>query len=328
MKTKNSKTSGPAQRKTNAPAAPPILQKILVTTDFSAQSLPAVRYALALGGKTGAAVTLLHVVETASSMSGLEAVLLARTDAEVAELARTKLEAFAQREAKGAGKITTVVRTGKPFHEISLVAGERAADLIVIATHGHTGLKRVWLGSTAERVVRHAPCPVLTVPTRDLPKRPGPASAFRLKKILVPIDFSNLSQDALPYAALLAKKFGAEVILLHVVQLFPMDRLLGGELISQTIVPAIQQAEIDLARMAADLSAATGGKVSGVAREGTPHEAICQTAKSLKADLVVLTTHGYSGLKHVWLGSTAERVVRHASCPVLAVRELIRKTVG
>ncbi len=319
MKTKRAKTSGPT--------APPIIQKILVTTDFSTQSLPAVRYALALGRRTGAAVTLLHVVETASSMSGLEAVLLARTDAEVAELARTKLEALARREAKGAGKITAVVRTGKPFHEISLTAGERAADLIVIATHGHTGLKRVWLGSTAERVVRHAPCPVLTVPTRDLPKRPGPASPFGLKKILVPIDFSNLSQDALPYAALLAKQFGAEVVLLHVVQLFPIDRLLGGEMISQTIVPAIKEAEIDLARMAADLSAATGGKVSGVVREGTPHEVVSKTARSQSADLIVLTTHGYTGLKHVWLGSTAERVVRHASCPVLAVRELIRKTV-
>lgn len=327
MKMKNSKKPVNARRKTIAPAAPPLIQKILVTTDFSGQSLPAVRYALALGGKIGAAVTLLNVVETASSLSGMEAVVFAPTDAEVAERARTHLEALAKREAKGAGKVTTVVRTGKPFHEIALVAGERAADLIVIATHGHTGLKRVWLGSTAERVVRHAPCPVLTVPTRDLPKRPGAATPFRLKKILVPIDFSNLSRDALPYAALLAKKFGAELILLHVVQWFPIDQLLGAEMISQTMVPAIKQGEIDMQRMAAEVSHATGVKVSAVVREGTPHEAICKAAKSQGADLIVLTTHGYTGLQHVWLGSTAERVVRHALCPVLAVRELKRKVL-
>ena len=325
MKTKNSKKPANARSKIAAPAAPPIVQKILVTTDFSDQALPAVRYALALGRKIGASVILLHVVELASSISGMEAVVLARTDAEVAALARTKLEALAQRESKGAGKIIIGVRMGQPFHEITLAAGECAADLIVIATHGHTGLKRVVLGSTAERVVRHAPCPVLTVPTRELPKRSGSASAFRLRKILVPIDFSNLSMDALPYAALLAGQFGSKLALLHVVQWFPVDQLLGAELLSQTMVPAIKQAEIDLERMAADLTESTGVKVSAIVREGTPHQAICQAAKSQSADLIVLTTHGYTGLKHVWLGSTAERVVRHASCPVLAVRELIRK---
>jgi len=253
---------------------------------------------------------------------------LARTDSEVAALARTQLETLAQRESKGDGKVTTIVRMGKPFHEISLAAGERAADLIVIATHGHTGLKRIWLGSTAERVVRHAPCPVLTVPTRESPKRASRTSVFQLRKILVPIDFSNLSMDALPYATLLARQFGAELILLHIVQWFPIDHLLGAEITNQTMVPTIKQAEADLERLAADLRKSTEVKTSAVVREGMPHEAICQMAKSLGADLVVLTTHGYTGLKHVLLGSTAERVVRHASCPVLAVRELIRNTVG
>jgi nucleotide-binding universal stress UspA family protein len=326
MKIKNSKRPGNVQHKVSTPSARLNIQKIFATTDFSGQSLPAVRYALAVGEKIGASVTLLHVVETASSLSGMQSVVLARTDSEVAALAGTQLEALAQREAKGRGNVTTLVRTGKPFHEITLAAGERAADLIVIATHGHSGLKRVWLGSTAERVVRHAPCPVLTVPTRELRKRIGPPSPFRLKRILVPIDFSNFSKDALPYAVLLAAQFGAELTLLHIVQRFPIDNLLGAELINQTLVPTIKQAEADLERMAAELSKSTGVKSSAVVRDGTPHEAICQTAKSLGADLVVLTTHGYTGLKHVWLGSTAERVVRHAPCPVLAVRELNRKT--
>ena len=271
MKMKNSKRPGSARHKTAATGARPNVQKILVTTDFSGQSLSAVRYAIALGGKIGASVALLHVVETASSLSVMESVLLARTDSEVAELARTRPEALAQRASKGDVNVTAVVRTGKPFHEIALAAGERAADLIVIATHGHTGLKRVWLGSTAERVVRHAPCPMLTVPTRDLPKRAGPVTPFRLKKILVPIDFSNLSMDALPYATLLAQQFNAQLTLLHVVQWFLIDQLLGAEMISQTMVPAIKQAEIDLDRLAADLNKATGAKVSAVVREGTPH---------------------------------------------------------
>ena len=78
--------------------------------------------------------------------------------------------------------------------------------------------------------------------------------------------------------------------------------------------------------MAGSLRKSTGVNMSAAVRDGTPFEEICHAAKTFGADLIVLTTHGYTGLKHVWLGSTAERVVRHAYCPVLAVRELKRKT--
>ena len=146
------------------------------------------------------------------------------------------------------------------------------------------------------------------------------------QRILVPIDFSNISKDALPWAAFLAAPFGAELILLHVVEKFPIDYLFGRKLMNETIVPLMKQAEADLERLAASLSKSTGLNLSAVAREGTPFEEICHAAESLGADLIVLTTHGYTGLKHVWLGSTAERVVRHAHCPVLAVRKLNRMT--
>src|SRR5207244_5663633 len=78
--------------------------------------------------------------------------------------------------------------------------------------------------------------------------------------------------------------------------------------------------------MAGSLRKSTGVNMSAAVRDGTPFEEICHAAKTFGADLIVLTTHGYTGLKHVWLGSTAERVVRHAYCPVLAVRVLKRKT--
>lgn len=97
------------------------------------------------------------------------------------------------------------------------------------------------------------------------------------------------------------------------------------EALAETFVPLMKQAEADLEQMAGSLSKSNGPKVSAVVSEGKPFEEICQTAKTLGTDLIVLTTHGYTGLKHVWLGSTAERVVRHASCPVLAVRGSKRK---
>ena len=97
------------------------------------------------------------------------------------------------------------------------------------------------------------------------------------------------------------------------------------EALAETFVPLMKQAEADLEQMAGSLRKSTGLNVSAVVSDGKPFEVICQTARTLGADLIVLTTHGYTGLKNVWLGSTAERVVRHAPCPVLAVRELNRK---
>ena len=289
-------------------AAPFKLKKILVPIDFSNHSKAALPWATLLAAQFNA-----------------ELVLLVREDSDVVASARAQLAALAKREGKGDVAVSFSVRTGKPYHEITTAADNRAADLIVIATHGYTGLEHVLLGSTAERVVRHAPCPVLTIPARALPKRAGKAAPFKLKKILVPIDFSNHSKAALPWATLLAAQFNAELVLLHVAEKFPIDYLLGRELMSEMIVPALKQAEADLELMAAGLSKSTSGKISAVVREGKPYDAICEAAKAMGADLIVLTTHGYTGLKHVWLGSTAERVVRHSPCPVLAVRELNRK---
>ena len=322
MKMKTSKEPSKARPEIAVPAVRPKLQEILAATDFSDHSLPAVRYALALSAKSGASLALLHVVELASSLSGMESVVLARTNTEISSLVHTRLEALAQRETRNAEKVTTVVRTGKPFHEIALAASESAADLIVIATHGYTGAQRVLLGSTAECVVRHAPCPVLTVRPPITLARNRKTPRFRLRRILVPIDFSKLSQAAVPWATSLAAQFDAEIVLLHVVEKFPIDYLLGGELLNHTMVPLMKQSEADLEGMATGLSKSTGRNLSAVVREGKPFEEICRAAETLSVDLIVLTTHGYTGLKHVWLGSTAERVVRHAPCPVLVVREL------
>ncbi len=324
MKMKNSKKPGKAPRKFAPPAARLNVQKILTTTDFSDDSRAGVRYAAALAEKLNADVALLHVVEPRSWMDRLEA----RKDSELVALAQAQLAKLAKREVGGDVTVTSSVCTGKPFHEITTAASEGAADLIVIATHGYTGVERILLGSTAERVVRHAPCPVLIVPTQELPKRAGKTPPFTLKKILVPIDFSNLSKDALPYAVLLAGHYGAELVLLHIAEKFPIDYLLGRGLMNETIAPMIKQAEADLGRIAEDLSKATRVNATAVVREGRPFEAICATAKTGGADLIVVTTHGYTGLKHAWLGSTAERVVRHAPCPVLVVRELGHEVIS
>ncbi len=300
--------------------SPLCVQRILATTDFSKESLAGVKIATALAEKLKAGVTLLHVIESPSRLAGLESLLLARDEAGMMAQARSKLAALAESDRKGRVTVSSSVRTGKPFHRISTAAAELEADMIVMATHGHSGAKRVLMGSTAERVVRHAPCPVFTVPTRNIRRKSGKASGLNLKKILVPVDFSEISGKALPWAAYLAAQFDAELTLLYVVDRSMISYLLGSELISHAVMPFLKQAEADLERMALELSHSSAVKVSAAVLEGTPYDVICHTAESMSADLIVLTTHGHSGLKHAWLGSTAERVVRQADCAVLTVR--------
>ena len=327
MKQKPSKQYRNARPNAVAPPARLRIQNILATTDLSNGSLAGVRYAVALAAKVRAPAALLYVVEVPPlpPMPGMRTVTLFLEDSKIAKRARVRLTTLARRESKGNVNLTPILRTGNSFYGIITTARERAADLIVIATHGYTGAKRVLLGGTTERVVRHAPCPVLSVPVRKIPRRSDKMPRLELKKILVPIDFSKISHIALPWAELLAAEFNAELTLLHVVEKFPIDYLLGRELMNEAITPLMKQSEAELQQMAEKLTTLTGLKASALVRDGKPFIEICGAARRLGADLIALTTRGHTGLKNVWLGSTAERVVRHAPCPVLVVRQWKRK---
>ena len=149
-----------------------------------------------------------------------------------------------------------------------------------------------------------------------------PKATFRLKKILVPTDFSECSTKALDYAVAIAEQSGAELILLHVVE--PVYYPAYG----QDIPTALAEFPQDLMKVSQEgLEKLSREKIAGrvparlVVETGSSYNTIVESAKSLGVDLIIIATHGYTGLKHVLLGSTAERVVRHAPCPVLAVRE-------
>lgn len=152
----------------------------------------------------------------------------------------------------------------------------------------------------------------------DAPQSNGPVAS--VKRILVPLDFSESSYKSLAYAIALARQFDAKITLLHVV----LVTYMAGE-----------YGPIDLPELEEQLTTSARTKIDQVAREKAPegliegtlirvgptvHE-ITNTAKEINADLLIVSTHGYTGLKHVLLGSVAENVVRHAPCPVLVVRE-------
>lgn len=140
---------------------------------------------------------------------------------------------------------------------------------------------------------------------------------LQIRHILVPMDFSDFARQALRHAIPLATGFGAKITLLHVVELPVYPTEMGTVVVHQERTAGASRKE--LAALGEKLiPASLRGRV--LVCMGRPYEEIARTARRLKADLIVLTTHGYTGLKHVLLGSTAERVVRHAPCPVLTVR--------
>src|SRR5688572_27426732 len=147
---------------TEITAAPLQIKQILVPVDFSVHSIKALETALSLAGKFGAEVTLVHIVEQIIYPGDWMYPAIAMTDfaAEQREQISAKLKALAKRSGV---KSHEVVRLGRAWQEVVEIAKERKADLIVLATHGYTGLRHVLLGSVAEKILRHAPCPVLSI---------------------------------------------------------------------------------------------------------------------------------------------------------------------
>lgn len=139
------------------------VHNVLVPVDFSENAEAAVCYAGGLAAKFGAKLHLLHVVEPASFVNDLRNVPIAIDDDEVARRAESELRVLVANTLKGRAEAKAAVKQGKAYQEIVKAAKEVKADMIVISTHGYTGLKHTIMGSTAERVVRHAPCPVLVL---------------------------------------------------------------------------------------------------------------------------------------------------------------------
>ena len=329
MKTKSTtkktgRVRATARRKSGGP--PPTtspafrLNRILVTTDFSVESKKALPYAAAFAERIGGEIALLNVLELPPRFAGLET--LAGLHSGDAAMGRVYggLDKLASQAFPPKTRVTTHARSGKPFSVITKLARELEAGLIIMATHGYSGLKHAFLGSTTERVVRHAPCPVLAVRGSEDQASGRNQKSVTIQRIVLATDFSDNSLKAVPVAQSLADGFGARLTLMHVVEKFLIDAMLGQELTRDTSERLTGQARARLQQVAAALRQRNGLRADIAVRFGKPFDEISRGAQELGASLIVVTTHGYTGLKHVYLGSVAERVVRHAHCPVLVVR--------
>jgi nucleotide-binding universal stress UspA family protein len=144
---------------------------------------------------------------------------------------------------------------------------------------------------------------------------------FHIGRILVPIDFSEPSRKALHYAKLFAQQFDASLVLLHAIEplAYPPDFAVVPLLPPDVEEIRNRELETQLDELAANVGG--GVKTEAVVRNGRAWQEVVEYAGSGKVDLIIVSTHGYTGLKHALLGSVAEKIVRHAPCPVLVVRD-------
>jgi len=293
------------------------ISSVLVAIDFSAPSLEAIEAALPLITHFGADLHLVHVFEPDYLSSSIVAIPLVVPELEVGQRVRRRLRDLAKDYSVPLRRENIHAIRGRPFEEICRLAREIDIDLIVIATRGHTGLKHLVLGSTAERVVRYSPCPVLVIRESDSRKKPAPQLAT-FRKILVPVDFSDCSMKGLGYAKALAREFKAKLILLRSIAL---EYYVASDEYARYDFPLLmQQADRTAKQQMRDLVQQTNWNgIETSIQIGHAGQQICTEASDRKADLIAISTHGKTGFKHVLLGSTAEYVVRHASCPVLVV---------
>jgi nucleotide-binding universal stress UspA family protein len=305
---------------------------VLVPIDFSQPSLETIEFALPLVKLFGAEFHLVHVVPPDYPFTSLVDLPMVVPELEIGRRVRTRLKDAAKKYSVELRRENIHALRGSPFEQICQLARDAKIDMIIMPTRGHTGLKHLMLGSTTERVVRHSPCPVLVVHLSDIPKRGNGKLArrhFGFGKILVPIDFSDCSAKGLKFATTLARRLKSKLVLLHAVNLsyyvtsdeyarydFPL-------LLEQT-QKAAQEQLAELVRQTdwGDLQVETS------LQTGHAGQQICGRVRDLGVDLIVTSTHGRTGFKHVLLGSTAEYVVRHASVPVLVVPSHERPAVS
>jgi len=209
------------------------------------------------------------------------------------------------------GSVESFVCEGEPPEVIVETAGEKKADLIALGTYGRKGLKRLLMGSVTSQVILNAPCDVLVV-NKECTQCTG-----KYRSLLVPFDGSESSKKALIRAGELAKLDGGEITVLYVIPRYEeMMDFFKTEAINKSL---FQEAEkiVDVAKkIAADL----GVQIKAVVQEGHASEKIVEIAETLKNDLIVTGTHGWRGMNKALMGSTAERIIAHASRPILIVR--------
>jgi nucleotide-binding universal stress UspA family protein len=293
------------ERTERSSEALPSFKLILLATDFSDRSAAAVPYARKLAEYYGARIVVVHVIAGEAEIGGgkqTEAEMNAARDA-----IESQVRGFITENPLGQVRYETVVGRGPVWEVFAPLVEEKGIDLIVLGTHGWSGVGKLLLGSVAQRIFSQAPCPVLSVSPRAQVSWDADS---RLRRILYATNFSSASLKALPYALSLARVCRGELLLLHA----PEESAAGsGEIVQgyhqhlNALIPP---------------EARSWCKSDTLVTVGEAGRAILEAAERNNADVVVMGAHAVEGSLSPFQVplSTAYRVVAHAPCPVLRVR--------
>lgn len=293
------------------------LKNVLCATDLSDFSNHAISYAIAIAREFDARLYLCHVFDLPSfSVHGTAYVFPQQQQDNLLKYAAEKLETLMEKQSVD---WELMVTTGPVADTISRRAKEKKIDMAVVATHARSGLKRLFLGSVTERLIRTISCPLLIVVPPDADTGIDLDNVLNFKNILVGCDFSPDSDRAVEYGLSLAQEFQAGLHLVHVVE--PVDHRDTAS--SDSPDKKLQQNPHDsLNRKLLSLvpeDTHNWCKVRTDCLTGKPFEEISRYAVLHKIDLIVLGVRGLNMVETLFLGSTTDRVLRHTACPVLSV---------
>jgi nucleotide-binding universal stress UspA family protein len=298
------------------------INHILCPVDFSDTSRHALHHAVALAKWYRAHLSVLHVHQPIAVPAGPPEVMpvMVMTRVEHEQLLASLRSVVATEVGESVLTRVDVVE-GSAAREIVERAKRTSADLIVMGTHGASGFEKFVLGSVTEKVLRKALCPVMTVPPRAPEWAPVPPL---FKRILCAIDFSDCSMRALKYATSLAEEADASLAVVHV---FELEGTLPDTW-RETLTPrsirdeliAIERERREKLAYAVPESARTFCSVETIMAAGTPYREILRLATEKRSELIVLGIHGRNAADLLFFGSTANHVVRRATCPVLTIR--------
>lgn len=274
------------------------MKNILVPTDFSEQAENALEVAYNIAKKANSELTLLHVIEDTTVTSVHYTADLELSNMEnklfmVRMVEKAKKNIAALNEKYGDIEIKTQIRIGNPYHNIKDYINESVVDFVVMGTKGSTGLEEFIMGSNAEKVVRHAKCPVLTIHKK--------ATNFEFKDIVYATGLELKDEYCITILKQIQDVYGAKIHLVRVntPNNFESDR---------TSLPALKKVAEKCGLSNYDVH---------VYNEASEEEGIIYFAEHINADMIAMATHGRTGLAHLLTGSIAEDVVNHAKRPVL-----------
>jgi len=314
-----------------------LMKTILVPLDGSVLAEQALPYARMLTQVLNANIQLLRVVPDIERESLLVDSLATMYVGEIAagyqerdqqilhglrEHAESYLEAQEEQLRMAGIDVSTTVRIGPPAEIIVEVANHVNATMIVMATHGYSGIQRWAIGSTADKVVHATHTPVLLVRSPAVPMHEEP----KLERIMVPLDGSTLSRQALPIATELAQLSHAQIILMHAIdplaEAYPSAHALSQSLAhpDRLLHEMVESADHQLSQVAGTLTKDSNVTVTPMALIGYPAEVVVDEAERRHVSLIIMATHGYSGLRRWTLGSTADKVLHSTRTPLLIIR--------